>query len=57
MSGRLRGFQLSLLTLFSSGLFLLLFCLAQPVFGIALILLLARFVQVFCPYSRYFRKK
>jgi hypothetical protein len=34
-----------------------LFCLAQPVFVIALILLLARLVQVFCPYSRYFRKE
>jgi hypothetical protein len=43
--------------IFSSGLLLFLFCLAQPVFLISLILLLARLVQVFCPYSQYFRKK
>jgi hypothetical protein len=35
------------LTLFSSGLFLFLFCLDQPVLAVALILLLARLVHVF----------
>jgi hypothetical protein len=57
LSGRLRGLQPSLLTFFSSGLFLFLFCIAQPVFVIVPILLFARLLQVVSPYSRYFRKK
>jgi hypothetical protein len=57
LSGRLRGFQPSLLTFLSSGLFLLLFCLAQPVFVFALIILFAKLVQLICPCSRYFHKK
>jgi hypothetical protein len=56
LSGRLRGFQPSLLNFFSSGQFLFLFCLSHPVFVIALVLLITRLVQAFCPYSRYFRK-
>jgi hypothetical protein len=40
LSGQLRGFQASIiLTYFSSGMPLLLFCLAPPLFVVALILL------------------